>query len=553
MKSSPKLSLSKPSGKRLSGIAMRELQPEDLVSLLEISRALTSLHNIDSLLDLIMDKLTRMLKTERCTLFLYNPRTKKMEGLIAQKSKTKITVALGEGIAGYTAQKRKTIICPDTYNDPRFLKFFDRKTGYKTRNLLSTPMISRHGELIGVVEALNKIVPVVKSPYGCFTPYDVSLIEALASQASVAIQNAMLFQDYLGRQIKVERLNAQLTEKLETIQKELKVRYHYGNIIGQSPQMQQMYRILGKAKETSFPVLIQGGSGTGKELVARAIHFNGPRAEQPFLSQNCAAIPDTLLESELFGHIKGAFTGADRDKKGLFTLADHGTLFLDEIGNMSEAMQRKILRVIEDKEVKPVGGKDATKVDVRIVSASNVDLTALMKAKRFREDLFYRIYVITINLPPLRERKEDIPLLINHFLKRIAKESSTPLKRLDEKVMNIFFEYNWPGNIRELENELKKMVALSRGNKLTTRDVSPQILGTRKKYLTGLESPTDLLAEGYTLKKARQIWERRIILSALKDNDWNITRTARALGLHRPRLSLMMKQLGIKPPGKPES
>lgn len=513
------------------------LLPSDLVSLMEISTAMVSQPDLDKLLDLILARVTEVIKAERSSLFLYNPTTRKLESKIAQKANIKIIIALGEGIAGYTAQQRKVVICPDTYDDPRFVKFFDKQTGYKTRNILSAPMLTSGGKLIGVIEVLNKIK-------GRFTPYDVKLIETFASQATIAIQNATLFQENLKRQEEIAKLNEQLKERLETIEKELKVKYHYGNIIGQSDQMQQIYRLLEKAKETSFPILIQGGSGTGKELVARAMHFSGPRANQEFLSQNCAAIPETLLESELFGYVKGAFTGADRDKKGLFTLADQGTLFLDEIGDMSLEMQKKLLRVLEDGKIRPVGGKEVTKVDVRIITASNKDLANLMQENKFRNDLFYRINVITINLPLLRERKEDIPLLVSHFLEMIAKETKTPKKTIEKEVMKAFLQYDWPGNVRELENEIKKMIALA-GPKITISDISPHIINAVQPY--GAISPDETPARA-TLKEGKKEWEKQRIIQALIEHDWNITRAAQALGMYRPRLSAKMKQLGVKKP-----
>lgn len=516
------------------------LLPSDLLSIMEISKAMVSQPNMDKLLEIILAKVTEVIKAERSSLFLYNTRTAKLESIIAQKTNVKIIIAIGEGIAGYTAQQRKVIICPDTYDDPRFVKFFDKKTGYKTRNILSAPLLTSKGELIGVIEVLNKIK-------GRFAHYDITLIEAFASQATVAIQNAILFQENLRRKAQIERLNVRLTEKLETIEKELKVKYHYGNIIGQSEQMQQLYRLLEKVKETSFPILIQGGSGTGKELIARAMHFSGPRADEEFLSQNCAAIPETLLESELFGYVKGAFTGADRNKKGLFALADKGTLFLDEIGDMSLEMQKKLLRVLEDGKVRPVGGKEITKVDVRIITASNKNLANLMKEHKFRDDLFYRINVITINLPLLRERKEDIPLLVSHFLEMMAEETKTPKKTIAKEVMKAFLQYDWPGNIRELENEIKRMMVLA-GPNIVLSDVSPHILDIVKQYMPIPKVETKPIDSGQSLKEDKKAWEKQRIIQSLIDNNWNITRAAETLGTSRPRLSAKMKQLGIKKP-----
>ena len=239
--------------------------------------------------------------------------------------------------------------------------------------------------------------------------------------------------------------------------------------------MGTVLRLLDKIVQTDEPVLITGESGTGKELIARAIHSKGPRSTKPFLSENCAALTDTLLESELFGHVRGSFTGADRDKKGLFELADKGTLFLDEVADMSPDMQKKLLRTLQEGEVRPVGGKGVKKVDVRIVSASNKKLENLVRAGEFREDLFYRLRVLTVDLPPLRDRKGDVPLLVEHFLRLYSAKGRAP-KTIEEEVMSTLGGYDWPGNIRELENEVKRMLALS--DDVVTLDVlSPAVRG----------------------------------------------------------------------------
>ncbi|MBI4835606.1 MAG: sigma 54-interacting transcriptional regulator [Planctomycetes bacterium] len=515
------------------------LRPEDLISLIEISKAMVAEPDMDKLLTFILNKATEVLKAERSSLFMYNPQTNQMESRIAQKADFKITVPMGKGIVGHTAQERKSVICPDTYNDPHFMQLIDKMTGYKTRNILSTPLITPEGDLIGVIEVLNKIEAPNKSE--TFSDYDVSLVEAFASYATIAIRNA-------AQRAEIHLLNKQLSDKLETIEKELQVKYQYGNIIGQSPKMQEIYRLLEKAKDTSFAVLIQGESGTGKELIARAIHFNGPRAGEKFLSQNCTAIPESLLEAELFGYAKGAFTGANQDRKGLFALADKGTLFLDEIADMSQEMQKKLLRVIQEGELRPIGGKEILKVDVRLVTASNKDIRELVQQKKFREDLFYRLNVIPITLPPLKERKDDIPLLVNHFLDKIAKETNSERKALDKEALKIFISYNWPGNVRELENEIKRMTVLC-DETLRAQDISPHILNTTTK-ISIAGAAGESLTQSKILKEGRKEIEKHIITRALEENGWNITKAAEYLKMLRPNLSAKMKQLGIERPEK---
>ncbi len=506
------------------------LSSEDLTSLIKISKAMVAELDVDKLLSLIMDKVTEVLKAERSSLFMYNTQTHKLESRIAQKTDFRIVMDMGEGIVGHTAQTRQVVICPDTYHDPRFMQLIDKTTGYKTRNILSAPLVMPDGTLVGVIEVLNKTD-------GTLAEYELPLIEAFASYATIAIENAT-------RRTEIQKLNEQLSDKLKTIEQELQVKYNYGNIIGQSPKMQQIYRLLDRAKETNFPVLIQGASGTGKELIARAIHFSGPRAHQKFLSQDCTAIPETLLEAELFGYLRVAFTGADHDRNGLFALADKGTLFLDEIADMSPEMQKKLLRVIQESEFREIGGKEIIKVDVRLITASNRDLRELVKENKFREDLFYRLNVIPINLPPLRARKEDIPFLVNHFLTRIAEETKQPRKELDTKVLKIFMAYDWPGNVRELENEIKKMIVLG-GETLTTKGISEHILDSTTRVSVPVPK-SGSVSESRLLRDGKKEMEKHLILRALKEHDWNITKAAEALGMYRSNLSARMKVLGIE-------
>ncbi len=254
--------------------------------------------------------------------------------------------------------------------------------------------------------------------------------------------------------------------------KESKIRGRFG-MVGEGPAMRAVYAVLEKIVPSDLPVLIQGESGTGKELVARALHQYGPRKHRTYLSQNCAAIPETLLEAELFGHKKGAFTGAVSDRKGRFLAADGGTLFLDEIGDMPASMQAKLLRVLQDGELRPVGDTQTYHVDVRVLAASNKNLQQLVQGKEFREDLFYRLNVFTISLPPLRDRKEDVPLLVDFFARKVEKEMGNII-RISADAVNSMQSYRWPGNIRELENEIRRGAALT-GGKIEKADLRPEI------------------------------------------------------------------------------
>ncbi len=378
----------------------------------------------------------------------------------------------------------------------------------------------------------------------CFSQEDLELSCALADMAAVVVEKTRLIEEALRQREdlrlsneEVERLNSQLEARLESASNELtrlqaevdeqkdqlELKYNYANIVGQSAPMRAVFQLLDKVTDSDVPVLVQGESGCGKELVARAIHYNGPRKNRPYLSINCAALSDSLLEAELFGYVKGAFTGADRDKPGLFECADRGTLFLDEIGDMTPSLQSKLLRVLQDGEVRPVGSKTTKQVTVRIVSASNKDLRKLVEDGQFRSDLYYRINVVTVWLPPLRERRDDIPMLVDHFRQRIDGGAG---KQIDRKVMDHFLNYHWPGNVRELENELRRLVALS-GSRIGEKDISQHI---RKREVERFDFGH---VDGQTLKERIEIIERRILVDALKRNNGNKTKTAKALGLSR--------------------
>ena len=309
-----------------------------------------------------------------------------------------------------------------------------------------------------------------QKPQEEFDESSLAFFYTISRQVAVAIENTRLYDQ-------VASLNRQLQAKLDTTEKELEqvrveledrtkqieLRYNYDNIVGRAPRMQDVFRLLDRVTDTNVPVFIHGESGTGKELVAKAIHYNGPRRKFRMISENCAATSESLLESELFGYVRGAFTGAHADRKGLFELANKGTLFLDEVGDMSLSMQKKLLRVLQEGEIRRVGGKDTIQVDVRIVSASNKDLKKLVEEGKFREDLYYRLNVVKVDLPPLRERKEDLPLLIDHFLK--DETTGTPM-RFSTEALQMMMRYNWPGNIRELRNVVERAKIISDGEQI---------------------------------------------------------------------------------------
>jgi two-component system NtrC family response regulator len=336
----------------------------------------------------------------------------------------------------------------------------------------------------------------------------------------------------LEKAIRMRRLEKENVE----LRAEVTDRYRFESIIGSSEKMKEVLDLAGRVAASDASLLITGESGTGKELLAKGVHFNSQRADGPFVAVNCAAIPDSLIESELFGHVRGAFTGAVKDKEGKFELADGGTLFLDEIGDLRIDLQAKILRALQEREVDRVGGGKPVSVDVRVIAATNKDIERAVKEGAFREDLYYRLNVITLFIPPLRERKEDIPLLASHFLKKFNKDIDV---RVDAGALSLLTAYGWPGNVRELENVIERASVLKRGA-LITLDELPEKL---KKEKPGVEDIIlNLPEQGISLEDL----EKSLIIKALDKHKGNQTRAAEYLGITRPTLIYRMEKFGLK-------
>jgi DNA-binding NtrC family response regulator len=333
--------------------------------------------------------------------------------------------------------------------------------------------------------------------------------------------------------------NYRLHDELDRLRTQVRGRYQFENLVGQSEKMQKVFDVVARVSDLSANVLILGESGTGKEMIARAIHVHGPRAQGPFIPLNCAAIPETLLESELFGYVRGAFTDARRDRPGLFQEAEGGVLFLDEISEISPALQAKLLRVLEDKEVRPLGSNKAVKVDVRLLSATNRDLEQLVQEGVFRQDLYYRLNVIRLELPPLRDRPEDIPLLADHFLNKFAKTSKRAVSGIRKDALAALMRYSWPGNVRELEHAIERAVLLGNQPMIGPEDLPGSCVS--------VDSPsgplTAALARAYTLRDL----EREYIQRVLEDTNGNKTEAAKILGVDRTTLYRKLEDYKIKP------
>jgi two-component system NtrC family response regulator len=325
--------------------------------------------------------------------------------------------------------------------------------------------------------------------------------------------------------------------QLENVQLrgELYHKYNFGNLIGRSSAMEDVLKLTGRVAESGATILIQGESGTGKELIARAVHYNSPRKERSFITVNCPSIPENLIESELFGHVKGAFTGANKDRIGKFQMADQGTIFLDEIGDLKEDLQARLLRVLQEKEIERIGDSIPINIDVRIVAATNKNLEQLVKDGKFREDLYYRLNVVNIIIPPLRDRKDDIPFLVDHFIKKYGKEKQYTIT---DEAMKILDEYYWPGNVRELENCIERAIVVS-----TEPVITPALLPPNVKHIAPKELHSTIPADeaGLTLEEI----ERRAIISALDKAGGNQTKAAKLLDIPRHVLIYRMKKLGV--------
>ncbi len=360
--------------------------------------------------------------------------------------------------------------------------------------------------------------------------------------------------DYLAKPVKMEEVIMVINRALEfrdikrenvALKNQLKKKYKFENFIGDSPGIHQVFRVIEKVADTDSTVLILGESGTGKELVAKAIHYNSMRRDKPLIPVNCGAIPEDLLESELFGHEKGAFTNAIRTRIGRFELSNGGTIFLDEIAEMSPHLQVKLLRILQEQEFERLGGTKTIKCDIRVIAATNKDLDKLVLENQFREDLYYRLRVIPIEIPPLRERRSDIPLLIRHFVDLMIKTRGKEIKGVSKDVIKAFMNYDWPGNVRELENIIERMIILTDADELTIQDVPDKVLQKQRSEEVG---PSMIPDDGFSLNNAINEYERLLIIRALEKADWVKNRAAKLLNMNRTTLVEKIKKQGIEKP-----
>ena len=518
--------------------------------LAEVARVLSSTLELPEAFKQIMDLISERLGMKRGTLVLLDDatgrlRTEAAVGL-SNEDISRNRFALGEGITGNVVATGRPRIIADVRRDPDFLN--------RTSRLKLDA-----GE--GPISFLCVPIKIDDRPAGA-----VAVDKRFESDEQLRADHAFLdiLAAFLAQAIQINRIVLQqkevLLEENDRLRHQVRDRFRFENIIGDSPAMTEVFATVGQVANSRATVLILGETGTGKEMVAKAIHFNSPRKDKPFIRVNCGALTGTLLESELFGHVKGSFTGAIRDKIGRFEAADGGTIFLDEIGTMEPVLQVKLLRVLQEREFERVGDTDTMKVDVRVIAATNVDLQEEVAKESFREDLFYRLNVVTLYLPPLRNRREDIPHLIDFFLDRFNKENTRSLRRLNRDMVTLLTRYPWPGNVRELENTVERAVVLS-SNDDFTEDLLPLNIrmfagqrkaGTTEETLESLarriadQSVTDYeFREGEVHGIVVDAIEGALIERALQRCGGVKTKAADFLGINRNTLNKKVKDLNL--------
>ncbi len=520
----------------LSGLQREVLE---LTVLYEVARCMSMPSPLEDRMNKVLDILHEKMGMERGTLTLLDAEGENLvieiaHGLDDQAIK-KGRYKVGEGITGKVVEAGEPIAVPNIGEEPLFLNRTGSRNFRRNRISFICVPIKIDQQTIGALSVDRLFEGNVS------LDEDLRLLTIISSVIAQAVSN------YRIREQEKENLRS---ENLE-LKRELAKKFHPANIIGESKRMDEVYSAIEMISRTRSTVLIRGETGTGKELVAHAIHYASNRAKGPFVKVSCAALPETLLESELFGYEKGAFTDASTSKPGRFEMANGGTLFLDEIGDVSASMQIKLLRVLQEREFERVGGTKTLSVDVRLIAATNRDLEIAVQEKKFREDLYYRLNVFPIFLPSLRDRREDIPVLVAHFLKKASLENGRKVKYVSDSAMEYLMNYYWPGNIRELENAIERAVILCKGDTLEA-DLFP-IPGqkghpalSRSLHPAAEESSAEKTVSGNSLSEAVEALEKRMIQEALKRTGGNQRKAAKALGVTERILGYKIKNYGFK-------
>jgi len=524
------------------------IDAEKTALLYEVGQVLASLLDLDELLPYLTRRVMEVFGAESSAVMLLDASGKNLQFAYVDDRDAEnahrlrdLTIPHDRGVAGWVLTNATPALVENATHDARFYGGVDESLGRTTQGLVCAPLRTRGG-VIGVIEVINK-------RDGGFGPEDLALLDALSGSVAISIENARMFGELRAREAALQR-------EVTSLRRVAAVQHQFEGIVASSPAMEAVLRLMESASDTPVSVLIEGETGTGKELVARAIHYNGARKSKRFVPINCAALNENLLESELFGHRRGAFTGALSDKRGLFEVAHEGTVFLDELGDASPGFQARLLRLLQEGELVPVGDTTPRRVNVRVISATNRDLEEDMRNGRFREDLYYRIATFPIPLPPLRERRQDIPLLVEHLLRRAATRLEKELAGIEPAALALLEAYEWPGNVRELQNELERAVSLTpRGGRVTTGQLSEKIrAGIARDAEGGASEPRPAggsSATGESLWTALERFEREHLRRSLAEHEGNVSRAARTLGISRVALQRKMKVLGLRtPPGR---
>jgi transcriptional regulator with GAF, ATPase, and Fis domain len=510
------------------GLRRLIIEKTELGTLLQLSHMISQELDIDRLLELVIDRVIELTGAERGFLVLRREEGEldfRIARNISHESLEQPSFQVSKSVVLSTCKDGEAVLLTDAQKSDRFgLSVSINKLGL--RSIMCVPLKTDES-IIGALYLDNR------QTKGIFTEHELSLATRFAEQVAIGVRNALR----VGR----------LKRTRDQLENELRAKYNFDGIVAQSSKMMQILNLAGKVAQSDAPVLLQGESGTGKELIARAIHFNSPRVGLPYVDVNCAAIPETLLESELFGYARGAFTGATGAKKGKFEVADEGTLFLDEIGDMSPALQAKILRVLQEKEFCPVGSNVTSKVDVRVIAATNKDLEQMVADGSFRQDLYYRLNVVKIQIPPLRDRKEDVLPLVEFFVDKFQKETGKPVHKIDDEVIEFLLAHPYPGNVRQLENAIMRLVILSEHGRLRASDLPPSM---RQEVVAATAPPKtyhELLALKSQLERETyDVMEAQFVRHILADTSGNVSEAARRAEIHRRQLQRIMRKHGIQ-------
>ena len=499
-------------------------QTQDFEKVIHILQTTFSSMKVEEVLQHIIEEVTELCQAQESSIILFDPTTGQAVKTLVRQEYSEIRIIdhfLNTLLSGWVLDHRKPFLTNDLTGT--FGHKLIKKKYSDIISVLSVPL-EQGGEIIGVI-SLMKL-----SGQEEFGERELKLVKTLAPCCAQFIKHARLHDTLFAENV---RLRKEVTDK-----------YSFHGIIGHSSKMQEVFALLESVIPTESRVLIEGESGTGKELIARVIHYNGPRQDRPFIPVDCGALPANLLESELFGYVKGAFTGAAQDRKGLFEEANGGTLFLDEIVNMVPEIQSKFLRAIQEGEIRPLGTNQIRKVDVRIIAAASGNLNTYLQSGKFRAELFYRLNIINISMPPLRERKEDIAVLANYFLSKSAKKYGRKITGYETDTISFLESHSWPGNIRELENIVERMVILSTGE---AKHITPELLPKEiREPQPDATISTNRNPQSQDMKSMRDAHEKKMLLEGLEKNNWNQSSAAKYLGVHEKTVRDKMKKFGIK-------